>query len=117
MSRQSSILSACGLAAALAVTSFLAPRAQADGLDALHAVVALDGKVCFSDHSHHGSGSHAASKTAALKAAIDSWAGFVAWEYGAEWANIKLAESRGKSCSQEPSGWSCSLNARPCRRQ
>lgn len=104
-------------AAALAVALLPVPALANSGLDGLHSKVVLRGKVCFSDHFHHGKSVVAASKNAAVKSAIEDWAGFVAWEYGKEWADIRLAEARGKSCSENGGQWSCTLNARPCRRQ
>jgi len=44
-----------------------------------------------------------------------SWADFTSFEYGAPWANARMAASRGMKCSQSGSSWSCDFEARPCR--
>jgi len=82
---------------------------------ALHDVRKEGGKLCMVDHYHSGSSSGAKEKKAALAEAIKSWAEFTAWEYGTDWAKWTKAASKGMTCSQESSGWGCSIEARPCK--
>ena len=81
----------------------------------LHATARVGGKLCLTDHSHAGSSSGLATEKAAKAEAIRSWAGFTAWEYGTDWANINKAIRRSMSCSRSSSGWGCNLDANPCK--
>ncbi len=77
------------------------------------------GKECREGHWHYGgSGSTPIkSKKAAIRAAISSWAGFTAWEYGTEWAYFNQAADRNISCEKHPGRrWTCSVEGRPCKR-
>ncbi|MEZ5776624.1 MAG: hypothetical protein R3D33_18500 [Hyphomicrobiaceae bacterium] len=71
---------------------------------------------CFADHYHYGSSSGMPSKKAATAEAIASWAGFVAWEYGDEYGNWRIAASKQVDCSGSGSSWSCQVSARPCHK-
>jgi hypothetical protein len=109
-----------GIGAGCAITlalSMTAASAQDGGMSDLHAKVRVGNKICFANHFHYGSSGGLATKKAAEAEAIRSWAGFVAWEYGNAWANIRLAVSKGISCSNSTGSWSCNLEARPCRRR
>ncbi|MBU2583196.1 MAG: hypothetical protein KJ622_15920 [Alphaproteobacteria bacterium] len=103
-------------AAAAAGFGLLAPAAIADdtGMAGIHSWMKVGRKTCFGDHSHAGNSSGKKSEKAALAAAIDDWQGFTAFEYGTDWAYYKHAHAKTKSCSQEASGWSCSIDAVPC---
>lgn len=81
----------------------------------LHATIKVGRKLCLIDHSHHGNSSGHKTERAAKAAAIDSWAGFTAWEYGTDWANIRKAIRVSMRCSQTTSGWGCDLDANPCK--
>ena len=72
------------------------------------------GECCMPDHIHYGSGS-GSSKAAALADAAANWAGLVDLEYGSAFSRFSLAHSKSLSCSKSGS-WSCSVEARPCRR-
>jgi hypothetical protein len=71
------------------------------------------GACCMPDHFHSGGGS-GSTKSAALADAQRNWAGLVVWEYGRAFGSFGLAHSKSISCSQG-GGWSCSVEARPCR--
>lgn len=92
------------------------PAAFADntGFDSIHSTVRVGGKICFADHSHGGSGSGATRKIAEM-AAIKSWYGYTAGEYGSDWANIHKAVKASMKCSGGGSNWNCDVDATPCR--
>lgn len=89
--------------------------ADETGLHASHALRRESGRVCFVDHWHYGSSGLQSSRKQAERAAIGSWASFVAFEYGTDWARFGRAASKKMTCSQNSSGWDCSLEARPCK--
>jgi len=72
------------------------------------------GECCMPDHAHYGSGS-GSSRGAALADAAANWAGLVDIEYGSAFSHFSLARGKSISCSRS-GGWSCSVEARPCRR-
>jgi len=72
------------------------------------------GLCCMPEHSHTGSGS-GATKGAALASAAENWAGLVDLEYGSAFRHFSLAHGKSISCSNT-GGWSCYVEARPCRR-
>jgi hypothetical protein len=93
----------------------LAPVAADDtGMASSHDWRREGGRTCFLDHYHSGSGS-GATKAAAQKDAISSWAGFTDFEYGSDWAHFSRAASKSMSCSKGANGFDCQLSARPCR--
>lgn len=99
-----------------AVSAPLAASAQeVSGLAAMHDMRREKGKLCMSDHWHSGSGV-GATKDAAQKAAIRSWIDFTDLEYGARWASFGNAAGKRVSHSKESSGWSASVEGRPCYR-
>jgi hypothetical protein len=75
-----------------------------------------NGTVCFSDHFHYGSSRDQANRETALHIASTAWSEFVVFEYGDLYADLTLAQSRTDSCSRTAGGWSCVVQARPCRR-
>ena len=85
------------------------------GLAASHDMRWEGGRLCFLDHYHYGSSLGASSKKGAEIAAVESWAGFVNFEYGGEWDNFGRSASKDMRCSQSGAGWGCELSARPCR--
>jgi hypothetical protein len=72
------------------------------------------GRMCMSDHYHYGNG-NGSSKAAAQRDAIASWAGFTDFEYGSDWARWSRAAGKRVSCSGSGGGFSCQVEARPCR--
>lgn len=107
------------IAMSLAVLAFaFTPASAADetGLVGLHTLKRSGNKICMADHFHSGSSSGRNSRKEAEAAAISDWQGFTAWEYGSIWGSFALAESKTISCSPS-SGWSCTVEARPCRRR
>lgn len=104
------------VAGAAALLMMLPAAAEESGLVGLHSKVKVGGKLCFSDHFHHGSSSGHATRKAAEVAAIRSWQDFTAWEYGGSWGSYANAVAKNMSCSGGGS-WSCNVEARPCRRR
>lgn len=91
------------------------PAAAAEeGLITIHELVRVGNKICTRDHFHSGSSYGQPSRQAAIAAAGRDWSGFTAWEYGAQWGSFALSETKRISCNQA-SGWSCTVDARPCR--
>jgi len=111
------VLNTCSVIASLAaVAGFAASSAQADntGFDSIHGKIRVGGRVCFDGHSHGGSGSGASRKVAEMRA-VSSWYDYTAGEYGSDWANIHKAIKKSMRCSQSGAGWSCDVEATPCR--
>lgn len=90
-------------------------QAHAQGLVDLHAKIRVGNKICMADHFHDGNGSSSRSQKDAEAAAVRSWQDFTGWEYGSAWGNFWIAASRGIRCSRDGAGWSCHVQARPCR--
>ena len=107
-----------GLLTALIATSAPLAVAMADDTgvgQALHDLRREGKRLCFSGHSHSGSSTGEATKKAAEIAAVQSWAGFTAWEYGTDWAQWTKASGKQVSCTQAGSSWGCYAEARPCK--
>jgi hypothetical protein len=103
---------AFGIAAAAVVG---AGGANAQGLEFLHSQRTEGARVCFNDHFHTGTSGGHASKQEAERAAISSWSGFTAWEYGDRWGSWRLAGSKSVNCANPTGSWGCQVEARPCR--
>lgn len=105
------------LAAAAAGMCVCAQTAMADdtGLAGMHSWMKVGRKTCFTDHTHTGNSSGHRTQRQALKAAIEDWQGFTAFEYGTDWAYFRRANARMKSCSKDSQGWGCTVEGRPCR--
>jgi hypothetical protein len=102
--------------ALIAISAPVAASAQdVSGLAAMHDLRREKGKLCMSDHWHSGSGT-GATKDAAQKAAVRSWIDFTDLEYGGRWASFGNAAGKKVSYSKESSGWSASVEGRPCYR-
>ncbi len=80
----------------------------------IHSTIRVGKKMCFDGHSHSGSGMGASQKVAEMTA-INNWAGFTAWEYGTDWANIGKAIKKSMKCGRSGSGYNCDLEATPCK--
>ena len=106
--------SSCGCAIALVLSLATAPALAQEGLANLHSWVRIGNRICFTDHFHNGSGTGATQKQA-MASAIQDWAGFTGWEYGAHWAVWALAETKRASCVPSGGAWSCQIEARPCK--
>ena len=106
-----SVCAAVAMSAALSATAAMADNT---GFDSIHAKVRVGGRTCFADHSHSGSGAGANRKIAEM-AAIGSWSGYTAGEYGSDWANINKAVRKSMRCSPTGGGgYSCDVEATPC---
>lgn len=103
--------------AAIAATAIVGPTAWADetGLASMHAWRREGGRICMSDHWHFGSSGARRSRREAQWAAVRSWQEFTDLEYGSNWARYRRAAGRRMSCSRSSAGWSCDVEARPCR--
>ncbi len=89
----------------------------AQGVSDLHAQHRERGLICMIDHFHYGSSSGMTSKALATRAAIQSWADFVDFEYGAAWTSWARSGTKSINCTNSGTGnWGCDVNARPCRR-
>jgi hypothetical protein len=105
-----------GAALSLLVSGLTAAGAQADetGLASSHVLRKEGGRLCMADHFHSGYGT-GATKAAATRAAIRSWADFTDFEYGSSWARYSRAASKSTSFTKEEKGWGANVEARPCR--
>ena len=110
------ILAVCTLATSAHSASAHKAGSAVTGLAAMHDMRREKGRLCMTDHFHHGSSAGQPSKAAAMKDAVASWSGFTALEYGNEWASFNKAGSKKATCAQSTSGsWGCEIEARPCR--
>lgn len=99
------------------LTALFAAPSFAQSVADLHAQHKERGLVCMIDHYHYGSSSGKASKAAATRAAIQSWADFVDFEYGATWTSWTRSGTKSINCTNGGAGnWGCDVNSRPCRR-
>jgi hypothetical protein len=104
-----------GVLVAAAMGAMSVPASADDtGFAYAHDLRKEGGRTCFSDHYHYGSG-NGATKAAAQKDAIASWASFTDFEYGSDWARFSRAASKGMSCSNSGGGFDCQIEARPCK--
>lgn len=105
----------CALAVGVVVVGLpFAALADETGLASSHDLVKSGGRLCFADHWHSGSGD-GATKEKARALAVRSWADFVNLEYGSSWARFSLAAGAKTNYIKETSGWSATVEARPCR--
>jgi hypothetical protein len=100
-----------------AMTAVYVPPTSADqtGLASIHTLRREGGRLCMADHIHFGSSSAQRSRTAAQREAVKSWQDFTDLEYGSDWARFGRAASKRVGCSSGSGGWSCNVEARPCR--
>lgn len=103
-----------GLTAVALAVGFTPALADQTGFASMHNMARVGGKMCMTDHWHYGNG-QGSTKAAAQKDAIGSWQSFTDFEYGSDWARFSKAVAKRISCSQSGSGFSCQVEARPCR--
>lgn len=103
-----------GASAVLLVTALGASAEAQEGLATLHEWVKVGRKTCMSDHYHDGSGT-GRTRAQAERAAIQAWTDFTAWEYGPAWGRYSNAASRSTKCDKSQGGYTCHVQARPCR--
>ena len=85
------------------------------GIAGIHTWVKVGRKTCMLDHFHDGNG-NGKTRREAEQAAIRSWVEFTAWEYGNPWGSFGNAVSKSMNCTGGPQGgWTCHVEARPCR--
>ena len=93
----------------------LAPaHADQTGFASMHDQARVGRKMCMTDHYHYGNG-EGRTKALAQREAISSWQSFTDFEYGSDWARFSKAVAKRVSCSKSGSGFSCQVEARPCR--
>ena len=80
-----------------------------------HDLAQEGGRLCMSNHGHTGSAA-GSTKPAARAAAIRSWAEFTNFEYGTAWASFSASAGSSTRYTKEASGWSATVDARPCKR-
>jgi hypothetical protein len=102
---------------AAATAAVYVPPTSADqtGLASIHVLRREGGRLCMADHFHFGSSNSQRSRGQATRAAIVSWQDFTDLEYGSDWARFGRAASKRIGCTAGSGGWSCNVEARPCR--
>lgn len=104
------------IAVACATASFALPvTADETGFASAHSWRKERGLTCMADHWHYGSSSSHPTKEKAQRDAVSSWSSFTDFEYGSNWARWGKAGSKKVSCSNSSGGWTCNVEARPCR--
>lgn len=117
-STQGQIMKKIGMCAAVLtglIMASSASTAEESGLAASHDLAKEGGRLCMSNHGHSGSGT-GASKQSARASAIRSWIEFTGFEYGRAWASFAAAAGSSTRYTKEASGWSATVEGRPCRR-
>ncbi len=71
---------------------------------------------CQGDHLHYGSSGYFKTRKQAMRDAIESWAGFTVFEYGAAWGHWRLSINKKVDCKKGSEGWKCSIESTPCRK-
>ena len=104
------------IAAIFCLTVSLPAMANSTGLENIHTLKREGNKLCMVGHYHYGSGDSEKSRKIALKKALSKWAEFVYIEYGSDWSQWRLANSRGIKCYPENGGIHCRVHGRPCKR-
>jgi hypothetical protein len=100
------------LPAAVALSG--AVTAHETGLASIHDWRREGSRVCMTDHFHSGSG-NGATRGAAQREAIASWADFTIFEYGDAWGSFQKAASKSVKCNESAGKWRCDVEARPCK--
>ena len=104
------------LSSALSGSVFMAPSADAAGLDGLHRKIQVGNRLCMAGHKHHGTSNSAPTRAHALASAAQHWNSFTALEYGDEWADFRNAHTPEVHCRQSGhAAWRCDITASPCR--
>ena len=88
---------------------------QDSALVGLHELRREGSSVCMVSHYHYGGESGARTRKQALAGAIAYWRGFTAAEYGNHWGSWRRAQSKSVNCEKSSGGWSCGVEARPCK--
>ena len=89
--------------------------ADQSGLAGMHAQRMVGGYMCFTEHTHVGTGSPSPSKQQAIESAAQDWSSFTAFEYGTDWGHWKVATAKQTKCQKVNENWACEVQARPCR--
>jgi hypothetical protein len=105
---------------ALVAVSFLFANpgrslAGENGFAGMHAQSVIKGRLCFTGHTHVGTGLRETSKKRAIASAAGDWSSFTAFEYGSDWAGWRIATAKQVECGVSASKWwTCEVQARPC---
>ena len=95
----------------------IAAPAMAQEVADMHEQRRERGVICFTDHYHYGSSSGQPTKRAAQIAAIQSWAGFVDFEYGGVLDELGKVRKQEHQVFARGSAWRlelrCKLEAVP----
>lgn len=106
--------------AVLPYTTYAANDRDAGGLAAIHKLHIEGNRLCMADHPHYGQTGTWPTLAAAKTSAVKSWSGFTRLEYGEEWADFAHAAAQKFDCSASSDsrgpGWTCNVEARPCKR-
>jgi hypothetical protein len=105
---------ACGLALVAILAGEASAQGAESGMASIHQWVKVGRKTCMLDHFHDGNGT-GATKREAERAAVVAWTEFTVWEYGTPWGRYTNAVSKKMDCSPGGGGWTCHVQARPCR--
>ncbi len=105
----------CPVAAALCFCVAGLAHADETGLADLHEWKKVGKLICFVDHTHYATSTGAPDKKTATAEAVASWQSFTDLEYGSDWASFSKATAKRISCQNLARGWSCDVQARPCR--
>jgi len=108
-----SVFAACA-AAAFYVVNPSQVFADQSGFANLHDHSIVKGRLCFTAHTHVGTGAPKRSKRLALTSAVESWSSFTDFEYGSDWAGWRIAAGKKVMCEPGGGAWSCEVHARPC---
>jgi hypothetical protein len=103
------------IAALFAVVAVAPAVADETGMAGIHSWRKVGKKTCLVEHTHSGTGSGPSLK-AAEASTVNSWASFTAFEYGSNWGDYRFAHDKRMRCGRGNSGgFSCDLEATPCR--
>ena len=105
----------CAALAAILSWGNIVAHAEDTGLAIEHDVDRTNGRLCMTNHGHSGSGP-GSTKPAARAAAIAAWIDFTNFEYGRSWSSFAASTGQSTRYTKEATGWSATVEARPCRR-
>lgn len=105
--------------AAIATVFVAAGSAQAGqtGMASMHEQRVVSGRLCFTDHTHVGTGQWASSKREATAHAARDWSSFTAFEYGSDWGVWRVARDKTVKCNKSGAGYICEVHGKPCLAQ
>jgi hypothetical protein len=85
-----------------AIGLFLANPGQSianeTGFAGMHAQSVIKGRLCFTGHTHVGTGVRQITKKQAIASAAGDWASFTSFEYGTSWGQWRIATAKKVEC-------------------